>query len=375
MKLFILGVPFTQTTLEFTTCPFTMKAWNWCRMFRERGHEVIHLGVEGSDPDCCEHVSVVDRDYWRRLYGHPGTKPYNTRLDGEFEQYHAHYAANVINAIRERVDKPYEAIVCATWAGGQEIAAKTLDQFVIEAGIGYRHTWAKYRVFISYAWMHFHFGLEGRIDGNRWYDVVIPNPIDPQMFDYRPDAKQDYFLFLGRLNDDKGAAVAIDVAKRVGRKILIVGPGEPERFLAGNPHAEYLPPVGVEQRRKLMSEAAAFLCPTQYIEPFGNVALEAQISGTPVICTDWGGFSENVQHGFTGYRCRTMEQFVWAANNIDHIRPEVCREWVLNNYSMNRIRLMFEEYFQSVLDLGRGGWYEERPERNNLDWLQRSYPV
>ena len=144
---------------------------------------------------------------------------------------------------------------------------------------------------------------------------------------------------------------------------------------AGNPHAEYLPPVGVEQRRKLMSEAAAFLCPTQYIEPFGNVALEAQISGTPVICTDWGGFSENVQHGFTGYRCRTMEQFVWAANNIDHIRPEVCREWVLNNYSMNRIRLMFEEYFQSVLDLGRGGWYEERPERNNLDWLQRSYPV
>ncbi len=92
-----------------------------------------------------------------------------------------------------------------------------------------------------------------------------------------------------------------------------------------------MPPVGVEGRRKLMAEAAAFICPTQYVEPYGNVAIEAQASGTPVICTDWGGFTETVLHGYTGYRCRTMEQFEWAAGNIGRIDPAACRQWVVDN--------------------------------------------
>lgn len=343
-------------------------------MFRQLGHEVIHLGVEGSNPDCSEHVSVVNYDYWHELYGHPGSQHYNTRTDAEFGIYHRSYAESVVHRIRERVNKPYESIVCATWAGGQEWAGKQLDQFVVESGIGYRYTWADYRVFVSYAWMHFHFGLEGRLEGSRWYDVVIPNEVDPSMFDFRPQEKQDYFLFMGRLADDKGVAVAIDVAKRAGRRILVVGPGEPERFLQGNPHAEYLPPVGLEGRKKLMAEAAALVCPTQYVEPFGNVALEAQVSGTPVICTDWGGFPETVQHGYTGFRCRTMEQFVWAAKHVDRIKPADCRNWVLGNFSIQRVSRMYQEYFQSLLDLDDDGWYQERLARHELDWLRRSYP-
>ena len=77
--------------------------------------------------------------------------------------------------------------------------------------------------------------------------------------------------------------VNLDV--RASERIAIVGQGDPTRFLAGNPHARYLPPQDVEGRRKLMAEAAAFICPTQYVEPFGNVAVEAQMSGTPVITT------------------------------------------------------------------------------------------
>jgi len=91
-------------------------------------------------------------------------------------------------------------------------------------------------------------------------------------------------LSLGRLNEDKG--VAVDAARCVGRPITIVGQGTPDRFLIDNPHVTYLPPVGVASRRKLMAEAAAFLCPTQYAEPLDGVALETQVSRAPVICTD-----------------------------------------------------------------------------------------
>jgi glycosyltransferase involved in cell wall biosynthesis len=85
---------------------------------------------------------------------------------------------------------------------------------VVESGIGYRRTWARYRVFISYSWLHFHFGREGRQRGSGWYDVVIPNAVDPELFDIRPQDKTDEFVFMGRLNDDKGVGIAIDIARQ-----------------------------------------------------------------------------------------------------------------------------------------------------------------
>jgi glycosyltransferase involved in cell wall biosynthesis len=381
MKIFVLGVPHTQTTRAFNTCPFTMKAWYQCQMLHRRGHEVIHIGVEGSDPECSENVAAISRDEWGAYYDHPGANFYDTRTDGKVAAYHELYAARVRAAIDARVSRPWEAIVACTWGEAQIRATQGLAQFVVETGVGYRHTWAKYRVFVSYAWMHFHYGAEGKHAGNGWYDVVIPNEIDPELFGWKHGrleacpTKTDELLFMGRLNDDKGVALAIDVAKRVGRKIVIVGQGDPARFLKDNPHARYLPPVDCEGRRKLMAEAAAFLCPTQYIEPLGNVALEAQASGTPVICTDWGGFTETVLHGVTGYRCRTMEQFVWAAKNIDRIDPATCRRWVIDNFSTERVGQMFEEYYQMLLDLDGDGWYVARPERQQLDWLTKRFPA
>jgi hypothetical protein len=182
MKLIVLGVPHTQTTRGFCSCPFTMKAWHQCQMLHTRGHEVIHIGVEGSDPPCSENVAAISREEWAEFYEHPGAKFYETRTDGKFAAYQQLYARRVRAAIDERVTRPWEAIVACTWGDAQIAATKNLKQFVVEAGVGYRHTWAKYRVFVSYAWMHFHYGKEGKFDGNGWYDVVIPNEVEMGLF-------------------------------------------------------------------------------------------------------------------------------------------------------------------------------------------------
>jgi hypothetical protein len=151
-------------------------------MFHRCGHEVIHLGVEGSNPECSKHVSVIPQDLWSSLYGHPGAAQYNTRTDGPFKAYHELYAKNLRDAISAREQRPWQAIICATWGGAQQTATKDLLQFVVESGIGYRDTWAKYRVFESYAWMHFHFGLEKR-RASRARRVAVP--VQPPHLDRR----------------------------------------------------------------------------------------------------------------------------------------------------------------------------------------------
>ncbi|MFB0920152.1 MAG: glycosyltransferase [Oscillospiraceae bacterium] len=139
-------------------------------------------------------------------------------------------------------------------------------------------------------------------------------------------------------------------------------------------HIVYRPAVGPEERAELLSNAKAVLMPTYYLEPFGGVNVEAQLCGTPVITTDWGAFPETVLHGVTGYRCRVFEEFCWAVKNIHRIRPALCREWAENNYSMDRVGKMYEEYFQRIYRLFEKGWYEGNEARSELSWLERYYP-
>lgn len=383
MNIFVLGIPHTKTTTEFTTCAYTMKVWNLCRMLHDRGHTVIHVGTEGSNPACTTHLSIVPAEMQERLYGHPGSGYFNMDATGKYQILHDIYAQECDRKIREYCNAhsipDYHAIICATWGGTQIQGTNKLPQLVVESGIGYHHTFSKYRVFESYAWLHFHWGRENCHQGANWYDVVIPNAFDPAMFPYSPaDKRKDYFLYIGRMNDDKGLPIAIDVTKRLGMKLLLVGPTDvngPSRFLNGNPNVEYRPPVGVEERMKIMGEAKAAFVPSIYLEPFGGVNVELQMTGCPVITTDWGAFTETVLHGETGYRCRTLEQFIWAAKNIDKIRNEDCRAWAVNNYSLERIAPMYEEFFQMVLNLRGLGFYQEFPKRSQLMWMTKSYPA
>ena len=223
--------------------------------------------------------------------------------------------------------------------------------------------------------MHFHWGRDGRYDGKGWNEVVIPNAFDPEMFTLQ-EQKGDYFLFMGRLNADKGIEIAIDVARQVGKRLVVVGQGDPRPYLKGNPHVSYISPGGPDVRNHLMGSASAFFCPTHYCEPFGGVAVEAQMCGTPVLCTDWGAFPETVLHGITGYRCRSMEQFVWAAKNIGVIKPHDCRFWAESNFGLKKVAAMYDEFFGQIVRLKADGHGSEfTGKRKGMDWLTKTFPV
>ena len=146
----------------------------------------------------------------------------------------------------------------------------------------------------------------------------------------------------------------------------------------GRSVSDYVTHVGLantETRKRLMSRAKAMLLPSTFLEPFCGVQVEAMLSGTPIVTNDYGAFAEINLHGVTGFRCRTFEQFLWAARNIGRISPQSCRDWAGANYSIERVGDMYEDYFATVMNVSTGkGWYELNDGRETACNRQSALP-
>lgn len=97
---------------------------------------------------------------------------------------------------------------------------------VVETGIGYfTGIFAPHKAFESYACMHAYQGLKGIGGMDRDLDqhVVIPNAYDLGEFTHRAK-KDDYLLFMGRVIREKGIDIAVEVAERTGKRLVIAGP-------------------------------------------------------------------------------------------------------------------------------------------------------
>src|SRR5215213_986324 len=110
MRIFVLGLPHTVTSPKFSSCAYTMKVWNLCRMMKARGHEVIHLGNETSHPAADENVAVTSFEQWSSVHQHPGTDFFDSSVDTPGrEEFHRIFADNM-RALEERVGDRRDAI-------------------------------------------------------------------------------------------------------------------------------------------------------------------------------------------------------------------------------------------------------------------------
>lgn len=362
-------------------CAYSQKILKLCKMLYDLGHEVYHYGCEGSNPVCTEHIDVITEAFRSEYYS----------TDFRIQQFkfnqkdkcYLTFHENATREIRKRLgDRDF--LLCM-WGWGHQPVAKALENelMVVEPGIGYPDIFSKFRVFESYTWMSFVYGKysvqDHKYNDGAFNDAVIPNYFDPNDFTYN-DKKEDWFLYLGRFVKRKGIDVASQVVKAIGGKLVMAGQGQlcdaNEGINIQGDHIENAGFADVDKRKDLLSRAKAVFMPTYYIEPFGGVSIEAFLSGTPVISTDWGVFAENNLHGITGYRCRTFEQFCWAARNIQNISPAACREWAIQNFTLERVAQMYQEYFEMLDSLrDKEGWYKPNDHRENLDWLNKRYPT
>lgn len=366
-RLHLLTLPHTSTTDEYSLCAYTSKCKRFANMMMGIGYEVILYGGPENEADVTKHVIVASKDDQHKWFGDHDykTKFFNITWNPNDEHW-VTTNERAVKAISENIKGNNEDIICITAGLCQEMVARAYPNLPsVEWTIGYTGVFANFKVFESYSHMHWVYGNMGTDNGG-FYDCVIPNYFDTNDFNLQIE-KEDYYLFIGRLIQRKGAEIAVEATRRLGKKLIMAGQGVVEkgrgyiiaedgmRYEGG--HIEHIGSVGPLERSKLMGGAIATFVPTTYIEPFGGVSVESMFCGTPVVASDFGSFTETVLPDISGFRFRTIGEATKAAEYAAFLKPADVRRYAVNNFSTEVIKWKYDNYFQQLLDLYNGGGF------------------
>ncbi len=187
--------------------------------------------------------------------------------------------------------------------------------------------------------------------------AVVPNPLIIEDWPLRRE-KQDYLLWMGRMDPVKGAHRAIAAARMCGQRLVLAGPvqtGQHEYFAREvQPHVDgeqivYAGEVGGRRREELFAGARALLMPIRWPEPFGMVMVEALACGTPVIAFPEGAASEIVIDDRNGFHVADEIEMAAAVGRLERIDPLRCRESVAERYDVSVVAAGYEAVYERAI--------------------------
>lgn len=172
------------------------------------------------------------------------------------------------------------------------------------------------------------------------------------------------FVFLGRLNTDKGV---VDLANAFSKlqqevinvKLLFIGFDEENLLpkiteIVGEKNFKF---YGSTNDPQLVLQVADVLCLPSYREGFGTSVIEGSLLELPIICSDTYGLKETIIENKTGLRhpvkdvesiYKQMKKF---AVNVE-LRIEMGKEgrkYVLENFKASQISEKWLEYYKNIL--------------------------
>ena len=187
------------------------------------------------------------------------------------------------------------------------------------------------------------------------YLATVHHGIDSIAFPYC-QIKKEYLLFYGRIHPDKGAHLAIAIAKRSNCPLIMAGPIQDSDYYIREvvPHVDgtnvlYLGNVSQRDGASLLGEARALLHPILFEEPFGLSVAEAMMCGTPVIAYKLGSMPELIMDGKTGYLVDDITQAVAAVRRIGELDPGICRAHAIAVFGIDRMVKGYLSCYEKIL--------------------------
>lgn len=178
--------------------------------------------------------------------------------------------------------------------------------------------------------------------------------------DWGVSAERPALLYVGRVSREKGLALLPrlqDVlrSRRFAHQLVVVGEGPMQRELADAcPDAVFTGPLGRDSVAEAFASADVFVFPSE-TDTAGNVVLEAQSAGLPVIVSSRGGPKENLWHGLSGMVCEEQDPVRWAGAVVDVCGSPAVREAMAisaRKYAhTRRWETALEPLFQTYRDL------------------------
>ena len=189
------------------------------------------------------------------------------------------------------------------------------------------------------------------------YLATIYNGINLSEFTFT-DNPGDALVAYGRIHPEKGFHLAIEVAKKSGRRLIIAGFVQDKRYFEEEivPHVDgknivYLGVVSNKERDDLLKKAYAILHLNTIPERFGLVMAESMAAGVPVIAMDLGSCQEVIADGKTGFLVNDVEEAVKAVEKIPEISRQACRKRVEENFSLDIMVENYEKVYHQIFQL------------------------
>ncbi len=186
------------------------------------------------------------------------------------------------------------------------------------------------------------------------YLATVYNGIDLSNLTFR-EKPGDKLVHYGRIHNDKGTHLSIEVAKKCGMDLIIAGIIQDQAYFDNliKPHLnqssiQYIGPVNPVARDALLKEAYAVIHLNLIPERFGLVMAESMAAGVPVIAMDLGSCREVIADKQTGYLVNSVDEAVEAVKIIDKIDRMKCRQRVEENFTIDRMVSGYEKVYEEI---------------------------